>query len=73
MPTERISRLKILLLEDERPQYYVAAACGIHPSELSKYALGQRRPSLIHLRALAKYFDCTQQDLLGWDEITWEH
>jgi hypothetical protein len=72
MATERLTKLKIKLLEDERPQYQIAAACGIHPSQLSVYALGQHPMSVRHLRALTKYFRCRQQDLLGWDEVEWE-
>ena len=72
MATERLTRLKVKLLEQAEPQYQVAARCGIHPSQLSEYALGQTRPSLKHLRALCKYFHCSQQDILGWDPTEWE-
>jgi hypothetical protein len=70
--TERLTRLKIYLLESDEPQYRIAASCGIHPSVLSKYALGQENMSIKHLRALCKYFKCRQSDLLGWDEVEWE-
>jgi transcriptional regulator with XRE-family HTH domain len=71
VPTEKLTKLKILLLEDDKPQYQVAALCGIHPSTLSNYALGQH-PSVAHLRALCKYFKCRQQDIIGWEEVEWE-
>jgi transcriptional regulator with XRE-family HTH domain len=69
---ERITKLKILLLESDKPQYKIAADCGMHPSQLSAYALGQHRISIKHLRALAKYFRCSQQDIVGWEEIDYE-
>jgi DNA-binding Xre family transcriptional regulator len=72
MSTERLTRLKIKLLEDDEPQYLIAARCGIHPSRLSMYALGQCRIPVKHVRALCKYFKCAQKDILGWDETEWE-
>jgi transcriptional regulator with XRE-family HTH domain len=71
VPTVSITRLKMLLLDADQPQYQVAAKCGIHPSTLSDYALG-KEPSVDHLRALCKYFKCRQQDILGWVEVEWE-
>jgi len=71
MPIERLTKLKIKLLESEVPQYQVAARCGMHPSQLSSYALGQTTIPIKHLRSLTKYFKCRQQDLQGWDEVEW--
>ena len=71
MPTERLTKLKILLLEADESQYRIAAACGMHPSILSQYALGQKQMSIKHMRALAKYFRCTQQNLQGYEVIEW--
>lgn len=71
MPTETITKLKILLLEADEPAYRIAAATGMHPSILSAYALGQKQLSVKHLRALAKYFKCRQQDLQGWETVEW--
>ena len=71
MPTERLTKLKILLLEADESQYRIAVHCGMHPSVLSQYALGQKQMSIKHMRALAKYFRCTQQDLHGYEVIEW--
>lgn len=60
-----ITNLKVKLLEADQPQYMVGAKCGIHPSQLSRYALGQETIKPKHLRALCKYFKCTQKALLG--------
>jgi hypothetical protein len=71
MSIEKITKLKVLLLEADEPQYRIAAKCNMHPSQLSQYALGQTQMSIKHLRALAKYFHCRQQDLQGWETVEW--
>jgi hypothetical protein len=65
MVERTITNLKIKLLEADLPQYVVGAKCGIHPSQLSRYALGQEPIKPKHLRELCKYFHCKQADLLG--------
>jgi hypothetical protein len=60
-----LTNLKIKLLEADVPQYMVGAKCGIHPSQLSRYALGQDEIKPKHLRALCKFFHCRQAELLG--------
>lgn len=65
MPEKTISNLKVLLLEADVPQYQVAAKCGIHPSQLSRYALLQDDVKPKHLRALCRFFKVAQQELLG--------
>jgi hypothetical protein len=71
IPTERLTKLKIKLLESDLPAYKIAGIIGMHPSTLSEYALGQKTMTIPHLRVLTKYFKCRQQDILGWDEIEW--
>ena len=65
MPERSISNLKIKLLESDQPAYVVAAKCGMHPSQLTRYALGTEQIRPGHLRALAKYFKCPQREILG--------
>ena len=65
MSEKSISNLKVLLLEADVPQYQVAAKCGIHPSQLSRYALMQDDIKPRHLRALCKYFKVAQGAVLG--------
>ena len=67
-----ISNLKILLLEADVPQYQAAAKCGIHPSQLSRYALLQDDVKPKHLRALCRFFKCTQQELLGSSTFSYQ-
>jgi hypothetical protein len=67
--TAQVTKLKIALLNEDVPQYMVAAKCEMHPSILSMYALGQRPIKRVHLHALTRYFNCRQSDLIGWEEI----
>ena len=64
-----LTNLKVKLLLADEHAYVIAAKCGIHPSQLSKYALGQQTIRPNHLRALTKYFKCTQRDILGTSEF----
>jgi transcriptional regulator with XRE-family HTH domain len=72
MPTESLTKLKIRLLEEDMPAYAIAARCGMHPYILSQYATGQRSITRKHLRALTRYFHCRQDELIGWEEISWD-
>jgi transcriptional regulator with XRE-family HTH domain len=67
-----ISNLKVLLLEADVPQYQVAAKCGLHPSQLSRYALQQDEIKPKHLRALCRFFRVTQQELLGSSTFSYQ-
>ena len=60
-----ITNLRLRLLESDQPAYVIAAQCGLHPSQMTRYASGQETIRPHHLRALAKYFQCTQRDILG--------
>jgi hypothetical protein len=60
-----LTNLKVKLLEDEQPAYMIAAKCGMHPSQLTRYALGNETIKPGHLKALCRYFKCAQKELLG--------
>ena len=60
-----LTQLKVRLLTSDLPAYEIAAKCGMHPSQLSKYALGQKEIAPKHLRSLCQFFRCKQGDLLG--------
>lgn len=64
-----LTNLKVKLLLADEPQFVIAGKLGIHPSQLSKYALGQQSIRPTHLRALCKYFKCPQRDILGTSEF----
>lgn len=67
-PVVIIPKLRAWLLADPDPQYVIAANCGIHPSELSRFALGDPIPQH-HLLALAEYFGVDTNELLGDYEV----
>lgn len=60
-----ITNLKVKLLEADVAAYKIAAKIGIHPSQLTRYALGYEPIRPKHLRALARYFKCPQTEILG--------
>jgi transcriptional regulator with XRE-family HTH domain len=64
-----LTKLKVKLLEAQQDyglrQYEIAAACKMHPSTLSEYALGKNGYTDKHLRALCAYFECPEEDLVG--------
>lgn len=61
-----ISKLRKRLLQDERPQYRVAADIGIHPSTISQYALGRIEIQPHHLVMLTRYYQCNPEDIMGY-------
>lgn len=65
MPEQTLTNLKVKLLEDDRPAWEIAAKCGMAPAQLTHYATGRQAIRPKHLRALARYFRCSQQDILG--------
>lgn len=60
-----VTNLKILLLNSEYTQNEIAAECGMHASQLSKYSLGREQIPIKHLRALCDFFGVPQDELLG--------
>jgi transcriptional regulator with XRE-family HTH domain len=64
--TERtLLNLKIKVLQADQPAYEIAVKCGMSPSQLSQYVTGRQRVRPKHLRALARFFKCSQQEILG--------
>ena len=66
-----VGKLKARLLAESdagKPAYVVAALCGIHPSELSRFASGDSI-SQKHLLRLAEYFGCDANDLIGTYDV----
>jgi DNA-binding Xre family transcriptional regulator len=48
-----------------RPNYFVAVACGMAPSRLSEYALGKRAIPAHHVIRLCEVLKCNPDDILG--------
>jgi hypothetical protein len=65
-----VLKYKLLTNYDDRGrpirQYVVAVACGMHPSTLSRYALGQEEMRHDHAKALGNYFKCRPEHLSAW-------
>lgn len=63
-----VTKIRIRMLEDGRPQYVIAAEVGVAPSRVSEYAMGKRQipPRLIY--NFCRVFQCNVEDLLGYDD-----
>lgn len=61
-----LTRLRVMILQDGRPAYVIAASAGIHPTTLSQYAKGERSFTQKNLAKLCKEFNCNEDDLIGW-------
>lgn len=59
------TRIAALLDASGSSDHQVAHDLGIHPSLISRYRSGNRRPSKRHTDLLCTYFDCTPAELLG--------
>ena len=62
-------RLKDLRLEHNISQTELSKATGLSQATIAKYETGDRTPSADCLIALAKYFKCTSDYLLGLEEF----
>ena len=60
-----MTRLKVKLLSDGRPNYQIAGMVGIDPALLSKYSLGKLPFSQKHLIKLCRFFEVDPEDLVG--------
>jgi DNA-binding Xre family transcriptional regulator len=61
-----ITKIRLRLLEDGRPQYVIAAEVGVSPARISEYCLGKRAIPTQHIYSLVKVLGCNVQDLLGY-------
>jgi Helix-turn-helix len=63
-----VTKLRLRILEDGRPQYVIAAASGLPPPRISEYALGKRVIPPHHLIELVRVFGCDPVDIVGFVE-----
>ena len=71
-----LTRLRARILSYPGPQYEIAGATGIHPSQLSRYSLHNDPIQPEHLDRLSRFFDCDPEDLLGYVPLSdpyWEN
>jgi plasmid maintenance system antidote protein VapI len=61
-----ITKIRLRLLEDGRPQYVIAAEVGVSPARISEYCLGKRAIPTNHIYSLVKVLGCNVDDLLGY-------
>lgn len=64
----KITKMRMRLLEDGRPQYMIAAHVGVSPSRISEYALGRTKIPTRHIYRLCEVLRCNVDDLLGYED-----
>jgi hypothetical protein len=62
-----ITKMRMRLLEDGRPQYRIAADLGVPPSRISEYALGRRAIPTKLLYDFVRLWGCGIDDILGYE------
>lgn len=67
--TDRVTKLRLRLMEDGRPQYQIANELGCPPSRLSEYALGNRPIPSTRIYDFCALFSCNPDELLGYADI----
>lgn len=68
-----ITKIRMRMLEDGRPQYVIARELGITPARLSEYALGKRAIPTKRIFEFVRVWGCNPEDILGYvDELTVE-
>lgn len=63
-----ITKLRMRMLEDGRPQYIIAAMVGVSPARISEYALGKRAIPTKHIYSLCSTLRCNVDDLIGYED-----
>lgn len=61
----RMTKLRYKLINCNVPQYRISGITGVHPSRISEYSLNQKKIPPHHLIALAQFFECEPEDLIG--------
>lgn len=63
-----VTKMRMRLMEDGRPQYVIAEDLGIPPSRLSEYALGQRPIPTHRIYDFVRLWGCGVEDILGYED-----
>jgi DNA-binding Xre family transcriptional regulator len=61
-----VTKIRLLLLEDGRPQYEIAALVGVSPARISEYCLARRPIPSQHIYSFCRVLHCNVEDLLGF-------
>lgn len=65
-----VTKIRIRMLEDGRPQYVIAADLGVSPARLSEYALGRRPIPPQRIFELMRLWNCNPDDILGYEDVS---
>lgn len=65
MPEDFPARLRKLREGQRKSRRVVSELCGLHPNAVRRYELGESRPTLESLAALADYFHVSVDYLIG--------
>lgn len=68
-PNRRITKLRMLLMERDEPQYMIAAKLGVSPGRLSEYALGNRPIPQRRIIDFCRLLRCNAEDLFGYADV----
>jgi DNA-binding Xre family transcriptional regulator len=63
-----VTKMRLRLLDDGRPQYMIAAEVGVSPARISEYAMGKRQIPTRHIYRLCEVLHCNVDDLLGYSD-----
>lgn len=64
-----VTKIRLRMLEDGRPQYVIAADVGVSPARLSEYALGKRPIPPHRIYEFMRLWDCSVTDILGYEDV----
>jgi hypothetical protein len=62
-----VTKIRLRLLEDGRPQYKIAAEVGCSPARLSEYATGKRDIPPRFIYDFMRMWKCDVHDVVGWE------
>ena len=68
LPDDIVTKVRLRLMDDGRPQYVIAADIGVPASRMSDYALGRRTIPQKHVFRFCTVLNCNPEDLLGYAE-----
>lgn len=63
-----VTKMRLRVLEDGRPQFQIAADVGCSPARLSEYCLGKRAIPTHLIYEFVRVFRCSPPDFLGMEE-----
>jgi predicted transcriptional regulator len=65
-----VTKIRLRMLEDGRPQYEIAAQLGVSPARLSEYALGRRPIPPRRVFEFVRLWNCNPDDIIGYEDVS---